>query len=164
MRAARIENGVVADVWEVPSLTAFEGVTLIDAPDNVSRGWPYAGGIFTAPPRNLVDVVTGKVAELARAHGTALYADVTVAGKVYAADKDAQTTIRTLASRQGRGKPIPATIRDKNGVAVTLNPALLGLIEDAVFNQGAAASDNLAAKVALVKAATTVGQVDAVVW
>ena len=50
MRAARIENGVVADLWEVPALDCYEGVTLVAAPDDVGTGWIYAGGVFIAPP------------------------------------------------------------------------------------------------------------------
>jgi hypothetical protein len=55
MRAARIESGLVADVWEVPSLTAFEGVTLIEAPNDVSIGWLYDGAVFTAPADTRTD-------------------------------------------------------------------------------------------------------------
>tara|TARA_R110002126_G_scaffold69442_1_gene175333 strand:+ start:439 stop:744 length:306 start_codon:yes stop_codon:yes gene_type:complete len=47
MRAARIEDGIVADLWEVPSLTAFEGITLIEVADTVSMGASYDGSIFT---------------------------------------------------------------------------------------------------------------------
>tara|TARA_R110002167_G_scaffold31146_1_gene102606 strand:+ start:725 stop:1030 length:306 start_codon:yes stop_codon:yes gene_type:complete len=47
MRAARIEDGIVADLWEVPSLTAFEGITLIEAPDEVGMGASYDGSTFT---------------------------------------------------------------------------------------------------------------------
>ena len=51
MRAARIESGIVADLWIVPSLTAFEGVTLIEAPHDVNSGWLYDGEVFTAPAK-----------------------------------------------------------------------------------------------------------------
>ena len=49
MRAARIENGIVADLWEVPSLTAFKDITLISAPDAVQMGWAHNGVNFIAP-------------------------------------------------------------------------------------------------------------------
>ena len=55
MRAARIESGLVADLWEVPSLTAFEGVTLIEAPNDVGMGWLYDGSVFTAPADTRTD-------------------------------------------------------------------------------------------------------------
>ena len=47
MRAARIEDGIVVDLWEVPSLTAFEGITLIEVADTVSMGASYDGSTFT---------------------------------------------------------------------------------------------------------------------
>lgn len=55
MRAARIENGLVADLWEVPSLTAYEGITLISAPDDIGLGWSYDNGVFTAPADESTD-------------------------------------------------------------------------------------------------------------
>ena len=55
MRAARIESGLVADLWEVPSLTAYEGITLILAPNDVSIGWLYDGAVFTAPADTRTD-------------------------------------------------------------------------------------------------------------
>ncbi len=164
MRAARIENGVVADLWEVPALDSYDGVTLVAAPDAVGMGWGYAGGVFTAPARVLSEAATAKRTQLAKAYQAAMYADVTVAGKVFPADRDYQFTILTMASRANRGRPIPATIRGKDGVPVPLTPALLGLVEDGLFDQGKVAADNLAAKVAAVKSATTVEQLDAVVW
>ena len=49
MRAARIEDGIVVDLWEVHSLTAFEGMTLIEVADTVSMGASYDGTTFTNP-------------------------------------------------------------------------------------------------------------------
>ena len=47
MRAARVEDGIVADLWEVTSLTAFEGITLIEVADEVGMGASYDGSTFT---------------------------------------------------------------------------------------------------------------------
>ena len=49
MRAARIEDGIVADIWEVHSLTAFEGMTLIEVEGTVIMGASYDGTTFTNP-------------------------------------------------------------------------------------------------------------------
>ena len=49
IKAARIENGRVSDLWMVPSLDAFEGITLVNAPDGVAVGYLYDGSTFTAP-------------------------------------------------------------------------------------------------------------------
>ena len=54
MRAARIENGLVADLWEVPALDCYgPDVALIEAPPGVVIGATYsplAG--FTNPPKD----------------------------------------------------------------------------------------------------------------
>jgi len=47
MRAARIEDGIVVDLWEVSSLTAFEGITLIEVADEIGIGASYDGSTFT---------------------------------------------------------------------------------------------------------------------
>ena len=52
MRAARIENGLVADLWMVPSLGCYgPEVILVEAPDHVQLGATYdpVDG-FTNPP------------------------------------------------------------------------------------------------------------------
>ncbi len=50
MRAAKLTDNVVTDLWEVPSLDCYEGVTLIEAPDFVAMGATYDGTTFTNPP------------------------------------------------------------------------------------------------------------------
>ena len=51
MRAARIENGVVADLWEVPSLDCYGSeVFLVEAPEDVKIGATYDVDGFTNPP------------------------------------------------------------------------------------------------------------------
>jgi hypothetical protein len=51
MRAARIENGVVADLWEVPSLDCYgELYTLVEAPASVQLGATWDGATFVNPP------------------------------------------------------------------------------------------------------------------
>ena len=54
MKAAKLTNNVVTDLWEVPSLDCYEGVTLIEAPDFVAMGATYDGTTFTnpAPPED----------------------------------------------------------------------------------------------------------------
>ncbi len=50
MKAAKLINGIVTDLWEVPSLTCYEGVTLIEAPDFVGMGATYDGTTFVNLP------------------------------------------------------------------------------------------------------------------
>ncbi len=49
MRAAKIENGVVEYIWEVPSLDCFEGTALVEVPISVEIGANYDGVSFTNP-------------------------------------------------------------------------------------------------------------------
>ena len=55
MRAARIKNGLVADLWDVPTLTAYEGITLVEAGDEVGMGWLFNGSVFSKPTLTLED-------------------------------------------------------------------------------------------------------------
>jgi hypothetical protein len=51
MRAARIENGKVVDLWEVPSLDCYgELYTLVEAPESVELGATWDGTTFVNPP------------------------------------------------------------------------------------------------------------------
>jgi hypothetical protein len=59
MRAARIENGIVADLWEVPSLNCYgELYTLVEAPEWVQRGATWDGTTFINPPRPPEEIVS----------------------------------------------------------------------------------------------------------
>jgi hypothetical protein len=51
MRAARIENGKVVDLWEVPSLDCYgELYTLVESPESVQIGSTWDGTTFVNPP------------------------------------------------------------------------------------------------------------------
>ena len=65
MRAARIEDGIVVDLWEVPSLTAFEGITLIEVADTVSMGASYDGSTFTnvQPTAEEIQAITNETSK-----------------------------------------------------------------------------------------------------
>ena len=58
MRAARIENGLVADLWMVPSLDCYgPAVILVVAPDHVQLGASYDPETgFTNPPAEVLAV------------------------------------------------------------------------------------------------------------
>lgn len=164
MRVVTINAGIVTGVFEINRPIAdFPNVGYVEASEAVV-GWLYDGVTFTAHTGYLGEMKFVKLSSLIKSSTAARFADVTVAGKVYSGSSDYQFTILTLLSRQSRNKPIPTTIRGVDGIPVTLTFALLGLIEDALYDQGKAASDNLAAKVAAVNASTTVAQVEAVVW
>lgn len=68
MRAARIENGIVADLWEVPSLDCYGDLyTLVEAPKWVQLGATWDGATFVNPPpppktpEEIIAEITAKV-------------------------------------------------------------------------------------------------------
>jgi len=51
MRAAKIENGVVTNLWEVPSLDCYGDLYhLVEAPDGCEMGATWNGDVFINPP------------------------------------------------------------------------------------------------------------------
>ena len=53
MRAVKVENGVSVAVLEVPTLDCFEGISLIEAPDEIGIGWAFDGVSFIMPQSEL---------------------------------------------------------------------------------------------------------------
>jgi hypothetical protein len=59
MRAARIENGLVADLWEVPSLDCYGDLyLLVEAPEWVQMGATWDGATFANPPKSPEEIVS----------------------------------------------------------------------------------------------------------
>lgn len=131
---------------------------VLPVPDNATSV-PYA-----VTPRPLDAVKAEKIAVLESNRRMAVVADVTVAGKVYPADPEYREVISNLVSRSSRGKPLPLTLRGKDGIPISLTPTLLGNIEDAIAGQMQAAWDRFWSRYDSVQEAATVEAVMAVVW
>ena len=122
MRGARIDNGVVADVWVVPSLTAFDGVDLVEVPDDVSVGWLHDGANFTPPP---VPALTPKqLREQAKATRAAAVEAITVttaAGNTFDGDETAQTRMAraVLVLSTGAALSVPWVLADNTVIQAT---------------------------------------------
>lgn len=116
------------------------------------------------------DVAIAKVAklrQLEQARDAAERADVAVAGKVYSASESFQAKVSRTINQTGRGKPVAGANnawRTADAKPIVMNAALLGLIEDAISAQGAAAWARFWLRFDAVQAATTNAEVDAVVW
>ena len=119
---------------------------------------------YTISARDLSTVRNEKLAEFEHMRKVAQEQDVTVQGKVFPANGEYREVISNLASRSGRGKPLPGSLRGKNGQSVTLNPTLLGQIEDTIAAQVQAAWDKYWLKYDLVQAASTVETINSVTW
>jgi hypothetical protein len=58
IRAARIENGKVVDLWEVPSLDCYGDIyTLVEANESVQIGSTWDGTTFVNPPKTPDEIV-----------------------------------------------------------------------------------------------------------
>lgn len=68
MKAARIENGIVADLWEVPSLDCYEGIDLVEAPNVCAVGWLFEAGVGFTPPQKPLDEVKADLVAAVQAH------------------------------------------------------------------------------------------------
>lgn len=121
----------------------------------------------TIPSKTLGEIKAEKLAQLEQARDAAERANVTVAGKVYSGSEAFKAKVSRALNQSGRGKPIAGANdawRTVDAQPVVMTAALLGLIEDAITAQGAAAWTRFWQRYDAVQAATTVDQVNAVWW
>lgn len=134
--------------------------------DDAPPEW-YAGLTPTAlRQKSLAETRQTKLEQMeqARKQAIASLPLVTVAGKQYPATPEYREIITGIARRQAAGRPIPATLRGADGTPATLNAALIGQIDDAITAAVQSAWDRYWQRFDAVQAATTVEQVDAIVW
>lgn len=105
-----------------------------------------------------------KLAQLRVAMEDAIDKPVVVGGSTFRAGAVHRARIDRLVRRSGKGKPVPAKIRDKSGSKVTLDAQLLTGINDAMDDQLDAAHARYIELEELVDDATTEAELDAVVW
>lgn len=105
-----------------------------------------------------------KLSQLSRSRRAAQELPVTVAGQQFPANSEYREIVSNLVRRKNAGKPIPAILRGANGQPATITPVPLDQIDDAIAASVQAQWDRFLAKFDAVQAATTVDQVNAVVW
>jgi hypothetical protein len=167
MRAARIENGVVADLWEVPSLDCYGDLyTLVEAPEWVQLGDTYSNGSFTPKPKPIEQAKAEKLAELDRAYDAAIQQAITYMGHTFQSDTNSQDTLtKTLTTLNAVGNvPTGFAWWAADNIAVPMTLAELNGLAMAMLNQGWVAFQNKQAKKAAVRNAQTVDDVNSVVW
>jgi hypothetical protein len=162
MKAARIKNGVVADLWMVPSLDCYEGITLIAAPDNVGMGWAYDGINFIAPQRILSEVAKAKLTQLKAAYDKAIQQPVQFLSHTFQADTASQQVL--TASLAPGAVPAGFAWLDSANVSVPMTFVQLQGLAGVMLAQGYTAFVRLQERKTAVRAAVTVEEVDAVVW
>lgn len=136
MRAARIENGKVVDLWEVPSLDCYGALyELVAAPDDVQIGADYANGVFTnpsLPPKTREQFI----AEIDAQRDAALAVGVTFNGAVYHSDALFQSQLQAFLLAWVAGILSPTAtvaIRRKDNTTVQMNQAEVVALSAAVM-------------------------------
>ena len=122
--------------------------------------------IITINPKTLAEAKADKLKELERARKRAIdnLPPVRVAGKDYPANTEYREVITGIARRKAAGRGRPARLRGQDGTEVVLTDALIDQIDDAITAAVQAEWDRYWARFDAVQAATTVEQIDAIVW
>jgi len=97
-----------------------------------------------------------------RAYEAVLYADIAYNGYVFQADADSQDVMVKALTTLNGGNPTGWQTADNQFIPIT-NADLLGLVS-AIFNRGQTAFIQRSARKTAVRAATTVAEVEGVVW
>lgn len=112
----------------------------VEVPNSPPHGSDLWNGSAFVPL--LATTKTAKLAQLEQARDAAERVNVTVGGKVYSASEAFQAKVSRAINQTGRGKPIAGANdawRTADMQPVVMTAALLGLIEDAITAQSAAA-------------------------
>ena len=170
MRVARVENGKVTALWEVPSLDCYGSEVLLVEVGSVEQiGWDYDGTGFSAPAKTpdelaaeLAAAKIAKVAQIERDRDAQRYANVTAHGRVWQADKISQDLLGDVINLASNGLPLPPAWRDadNSNMAITALPELLA-IAGAMAAQTQTAYGVSWLRKAAVDAAVTVEDVEA---
>ena len=175
MRYSNTTKCFYPDEVEYPSLPD----DLIDVPaddliavierDQATETLDVVGGRVVIVPRvfTLDEIKAGKMAELESTYDTVTHVDFVYMGSTFSADETSQQRLVKLSVSLAGGGAIPAGLYwpDVNGVHVSMNKAQFQGLADAMFNTvGWAAFNHLQTKLAAVRTATTVSEVEAITW
>jgi hypothetical protein len=169
---ARIDNGSVAELFDtdakITDLFA-PGLVWIEIPEGsyVTTGWSYSDGSFSAPSSpTLNDAKIAQTAILVADYNAAIQQPVSYMGTTFQADSDSQTKVIQVLAAMTPAGATPAGFywvdAANDHVAMTL--AQVQGLSQAMMAQGWAAFQHLQARKAAVNAATTIPDVQAVVW
>jgi len=141
MRAARIENGLVVDLWEVPSLVCYGSLyVLAAAPDDVQMGASYADGVFTNPPPP-PKTREQRIAEINAQRDAAFAAGLTFNDQLYHTDALFQSQLQAFVLAWQVGVLAPTatvairlkdnvTVQMTRGEVTALAAALMQFVQD----------------------------------
>jgi len=161
MRAAIIENGVVVNVIEVPSVEDVPGCIACDA--WVGIGHVYTGGVFGEAPKTLEETKTLKLTQITRDRDAQIAQPVTVHGLPWQADEVSQRNLSNEILTASAGVFLTPVWRDANNNNMTITDIQqLVDIAAAMKLQTLTSYQTSWARKAAVEAATTVPEVQAI--
>lgn len=113
----------------------------------------------------LVEAKAAKTREIEAARDAACFADISALGRAWQTDERSQTLLNAAITLAQAGAPLPDVWRDaaNANMAVTALADLLAIAGAMAVQTQAAYSQSWARK-AEIEAATTIGQVNAVIW
>ncbi|TXT23907.1 MAG: hypothetical protein FD134_1876 [Gallionellaceae bacterium] len=161
-----VEGVLVVDPGDANTIASYGGVLLPDG-SPVAVGWLYDGQVFFAPPMysTLSEAKAAKAREIESARDAACFADISVLGRTWQADKRSQELLGQAITLAQAGLPLPSVWRDatNSDMPVTALSDLLA-IAGAIATQTQTAYAHSWALKAQVTAAATVEQINAVAW
>jgi hypothetical protein len=172
MRAAQINNGIVVNLWEVPSLDCYGSLyTLVQAPNWVQLGATWDGTNFTNPLPTLAQAQAAQIALLTAAYQQAIQQPVSYTSKggvtkTYQADPGSIANLQAMLLAFGATQTVPSGfywVSADNTQVPFVYADMQGLAQ-VIGTQGATAFQHLQTQKAAVNAATTVTAVQSIVW
>ena len=132
----------------------------------VGGGWSYTNGVWTS--NQIADQVilparrAEKIAQFTALATAEVYADISYLGRTYNTDPSRRALLAQVLALD----EVPENMywRDTSGVPQPMTYADLQGLGQAILVRGLAIDTNLMTKTALVNAATTAAEIDAIVW
>jgi len=166
--AAIVKSGIVGNVIVIDPANAATitnlGAVVLPQGSLVQIGWTYDGASFAAPVPTLVDAQTQQIELMNSSYATAESADIAYMSTVFQADDASQALITKVLSALAGTSPSGFAWADKNNVAVAMTNAQLQGLSTEILTRNQPLFWHCQAQKASIRAATTVADVQAVVW
>lgn len=163
MRVARVEHGVAVEICEINRpIVDFPRVLYIEASEAVTIGWLYDGTVFTPHAGYLNEQKLLKLPRLTKSCQTAIQQPVGYMGTTFQADDDSQTVL-TMSLAPG---VVPADFAwlDATNNSVPMTLVQLQGLAGVMLDQGWTAFKRLQNRKNAVRVATSIEELNAVVW
>lgn len=160
--AAIIEQGVVTNVIVVQG--ADPAWVLIPTGLPVGIGWTYDGAAFAPPVKSLEEVRAERLTLMDDTYETLEHEPIAYMGTVFQADDYSQDLIAKTLVALGGATPADLGWWDATNTRVLMTNAQLQGLGQAIFARNQPLYLNKQARKAAIRAATTVAEIEAVIW